>query len=164
MTTAAWFGAVERTGIARAVAAYVCKRYPAGALIYEDAVQLALITMAAAIPGHAGRASLDTYCWNAAYYVLAREAQRGARRVAAEVPGVVVEPSDGGEGARVAGMAPSVAELLARLPEVERRVIEARYGLGGRPAQSLAEIAADLGLSRQRIGQIEHRALARMRD
>jgi RNA polymerase sigma factor (sigma-70 family) len=56
-----------------------------------------------------------------------------------------------------------VERLLRALQHRERTVIEARFGLGCRE-MSITEIAAALGVSPQRVGQIIDRALTRMRD
>jgi RNA polymerase primary sigma factor len=53
--------------------------------------------------------------------------------------------------------------LLAQLDEKERLIIERRFGLGDREPQTLAEIGSELNLSRERIRQIEERALAKLR-
>jgi RNA polymerase primary sigma factor len=48
---------------------------------------------------------------------------------------------------------------LARLPERDRRVIELRFGLGDEVAHTADEVALELGVTRQRVRQIELRAL-----
>jgi RNA polymerase sigma factor (sigma-70 family) len=59
--------------------------------------------------------------------------------------------------------AAGLAELLDALPEHGRRVVALRYGLEGRPPQSLAEVARELGTSQARVRRIEEHALARLR-
>ena len=53
--------------------------------------------------------------------------------------------------------------LLGQLDEKEKLIIERRFGLGGGEAETLAEIGSDLNLSRERIRQIEERALGKLR-
>jgi RNA polymerase primary sigma factor len=45
----------------------------------------------------------------------------------------------------------------------ERRVLEARYGLEGREPQTLREVGQELGLTPQRVAQIEQQALDKLR-
>jgi RNA polymerase primary sigma factor len=52
--------------------------------------------------------------------------------------------------------------LLSGLSERERRILNAHYGLDG-PEQSLREIAGRLGLSAERVRQLERRALGKLR-
>ncbi|MBI3978698.1 MAG: sigma-70 family RNA polymerase sigma factor [Chloroflexi bacterium] len=52
---------------------------------------------------------------------------------------------------------------LAGLTERERRVVMARYGLVGRPAQTLQEVAQEIGVTRERVRQIERQALDKLR-
>src|SRR5439155_19016135 len=53
--------------------------------------------------------------------------------------------------------------LLSQLDDKEKLIIERRFGLGDREPQTLAEIGSDLHLSRERIRQIEERALGKLR-
>jgi RNA polymerase primary sigma factor len=54
-------------------------------------------------------------------------------------------------------------QLLGQLDDKERVIIERRFGLGDLEPQTLAEIGTDLNLSRERIRQIEERALGKLR-
>jgi RNA polymerase primary sigma factor len=53
---------------------------------------------------------------------------------------------------------------LNRLDERERRILACRYGIGGAPEQSLAQIAQELGISKERVRQLAVRAHAKIRD
>jgi RNA polymerase primary sigma factor len=52
--------------------------------------------------------------------------------------------------------------LLEELGEVEAQVLRLRFGLGGRDPLTLPEVGARLGLSRERVRQIERRGLAKL--
>ncbi|HZP66184.1 MAG TPA: sigma-70 family RNA polymerase sigma factor [Rudaea sp.] len=56
-----------------------------------------------------------------------------------------------------------IGRLIQRLTPRQRFVLERRYGLNEHGAQTLAEIAAELGLTRERVRQIQSEALARLR-
>ncbi len=51
---------------------------------------------------------------------------------------------------------------LATLPEREREVLAARYGIGDREPETLESIGKRLGVSRERVRQIERAALERL--
>jgi RNA polymerase primary sigma factor len=53
--------------------------------------------------------------------------------------------------------------LLSQLDDKERVIIERRFGLGDLEPQTLAEIGSEMHLSRERIRQIEERALGKLR-
>ncbi len=54
--------------------------------------------------------------------------------------------------------------LLAQLTARERRILELRYGLGNRQPLTLHEIGREVGLTRERVRQIESEALDKLRD
>jgi RNA polymerase primary sigma factor len=55
-------------------------------------------------------------------------------------------------------------KLVEELPEHARRVVVRRYGLDGREPAGLAELAAELGISRQAVSQLQHRTVRRLKD
>jgi RNA polymerase primary sigma factor len=57
-----------------------------------------------------------------------------------------------------------IRTLLATLPERERYVVERRYGLDGEGCASLAEIGLSIGITRERVRQIQSSALRRLRS
>ena len=56
-----------------------------------------------------------------------------------------------------------LVDALATLPTRERYVVERRFGVNRRAPTTLAEIAVELGLSRERVRQIEQHALTTLR-
>jgi RNA polymerase primary sigma factor len=56
----------------------------------------------------------------------------------------------------------ALARALGELPERDREVLRLRYGLGGGEPQSLAGVGRELGLTRERVRQIEASALERL--
>jgi len=56
-----------------------------------------------------------------------------------------------------------VDEWMAQLSERQREVIQRRYGLHGVEAETLDAIAGDLGLTRERVRQIQLEGLERLR-
>lgn len=57
-----------------------------------------------------------------------------------------------------------IEDLLDRLPEKERRVLELRFGLRGEEPRTLREIGEILQISRERVRQLETRALRKLRN
>jgi RNA polymerase nonessential primary-like sigma factor len=57
----------------------------------------------------------------------------------------------------------SVAEWLGELPDRQRRVIERRYGLNGCAVATLDDLARELGVTRERVRQIQGEALDKLR-
>ena len=56
-----------------------------------------------------------------------------------------------------------VQELLSTLSDRERQVVKLRYGLGENKTHTLEEIGEQLGVTRERVRQIEARAMEKMR-
>lgn len=56
----------------------------------------------------------------------------------------------------------AVDSALSKLPDDERRIIQARFGTGGRAAKTLRDAARELGVSQQRARELEERAMRRL--
>jgi len=56
-----------------------------------------------------------------------------------------------------------LSKTLESLTPRERRIIELRFGLGNEYGRTLAEVGTELGLSKERIRQIEKEALTKLR-
>lgn len=56
-----------------------------------------------------------------------------------------------------------IGEWVVRLSEKQRLVIERRYGLNGHEAETLEVLAQDLGVTRERVRQIQLEALGQLR-
>ncbi|MFT5128632.1 MAG: RNA polymerase primary sigma factor [Rhodothermales bacterium] len=54
--------------------------------------------------------------------------------------------------------------LLQRLDKRERSILFLRYGLDGRPPKTLGEVSKVIGRTRERVRQIQKRALAKLRS
>ena len=56
-----------------------------------------------------------------------------------------------------------IAAWLAELNEKQREVVERRFGLNGRDVSTLEQVGADIGVTRERVRQIQVEALRRLR-
>lgn len=61
-------------------------------------------------------------------------------------------------------LARPVQDVMRRLPQVERRVLELRMGLVDGHPRSLVDTAREMGLSAHEAKQIEQRAFDRIRE
>jgi RNA polymerase primary sigma factor len=57
-----------------------------------------------------------------------------------------------------------VAEIVARLPEPERKVIELRFGLSGDEPQTVRQTGTQLGITSAQASELEDQALRRLAD
>jgi RNA polymerase nonessential primary-like sigma factor len=56
-----------------------------------------------------------------------------------------------------------IARWVAELPERQRRVVEGRYGLNGGEIATLEVLSEELGITRERVRQLQMEALVRLR-
>ena len=73
----------------------------------------------------------------------------------------VIDPA---EGLDREGLRGALLEALDLLDERDRYTLAARYGLGDEPPRTLAQVGEEIGVSRERVRQIEKKALAQLRD
>jgi RNA polymerase primary sigma factor len=52
--------------------------------------------------------------------------------------------------------------MMSVLDERERHILSLRFGFGDGEPRSVAQVAEEIGLSRERIRQLEHRGLAKL--
>jgi len=57
----------------------------------------------------------------------------------------------------------SISELLATLDSMEADIIRCRYGLENQKPLSIMEMSVRYGLSKERVQQIEQKAMKRLR-
>lgn len=57
----------------------------------------------------------------------------------------------------------ALAAAMADLPERERRILHRRFGLDGAEPQTLGEIATELGITAERVRQLQNAALGRIK-
>lgn len=60
-------------------------------------------------------------------------------------------------------MQDGLKDALVQIGDRERSILESRYGLSGQDPMTLNEIGVKMGLSRERVRQLEERALLRLR-
>lgn len=60
-------------------------------------------------------------------------------------------------------MQEAVKTMLGRLDDREQRIIVSRYGLGGASEQTLEQLGRELGITKERVRQIESRAQEKLR-
>ena len=85
---------------------------------------------------------------------------QGQRTLAEALADPASGPEEQADGKVVAAL---LQVQLAQLPVRHAEVLARHFGMGGRPAQDLTAIAADLGVSKERVRQIKERGLAQLR-
>ena len=56
-----------------------------------------------------------------------------------------------------------LAQALSRLPEREAHILQLRYGLADGETHTLEEVGREIGVTRERVRQLEAQALNRLR-
>lgn len=145
----------------------------------EDAVQAGVIGLirAARSPGFDPSRKFSTYATTA--IVRAIERERTLRQPRWILTSELATVDEDGEEidaaqtvadhrepgpARSVELRDQVQSLLAKLHPTERTIVTARYGLDGAPPRSIAIIASEINLSRQRTHALLVRALSKLRE
>ncbi len=152
----------------------VIRREGSGSLTYEEALQAGRIGLWRAILNYdpTRGTAFSTYAWVA----IGRHIHRAAARAASDPHCQLVpyrhglaEPSSRGlaedldESVEQALIHQALFTLLSQLPHRLRQVVVARYGLDGHPPRTLRQLGVQLGLSHERIRQLQQDALAWLR-
>ncbi len=82
------------------------------------------------------------------------------------IEGVVADTHNPGPDESVCGSDDlrQLSELLDQIDDRAARILKLRYGLEGQDPMTLKQIGAHIGLTRERVRQIEHEALRKLRD
>jgi RNA polymerase sigma factor (sigma-70 family) len=148
------------------VHAYI-QRQGGGDIPYEEALQAGRIGLWRAIQGYdPGRGTtFSTYAWVAIWRQIHRRVKELSRDSDAGVPEmpapwVALDPVEEVEKHLSID---ALQDLVGQLPKRLRRVIVGRYGLGEQPPGTLKELGKELGLSGERVRQLQQEALAWLR-
>jgi RNA polymerase sigma factor (sigma-70 family) len=143
------------------------QRQGGGDIPYEEALQAGRVGLWRAIEGYdAGQGTtFSTYAWVAIYRHIHRRAKELSRETAVgeqEMPAAWVVP-DPAEELVTKLTHRALHDLVSQLPEGLGRVIVGRYGLGDQSPSTLKELGQELGLSGERVRQLQQEALAWLR-
>ena len=153
----------------------VIRRGGSGPLSYEEALQAGRIGLWRALLGYdpARGTAFSTYAWVAIRRHIHRAATQSVRETVVRSLSVpldqAVGPSERASGQSLdesldrALVHDALLALVLRLPDRLRQIIIARYGLDAGPPRSLRQLGAQLGLSHERIRQLQQEALAWLR-
>jgi len=143
------------------------RRQGGGAIPYAEALQAGRIGLWRAIRGYDSTrgTAFSTYAWVAICRQIRRRAQElspgldiGLREMPASW--VLPDPAAKVEKDLIRDL---LCDLVAQLPERLRRVIVGRYGLGEQPSCTLKKLGKELGVTGERVRQLQQEALAWLR-
>jgi RNA polymerase sigma factor (sigma-70 family) len=143
------------------------RRQGGGDIPYEEAVQAGRIGLWHAIQGYdpTRGTTFSTYAWVAICNQIhrrVRELGRDTKVWLREMPASWVVPDPAEEVEKRLAKA-VLLDLVSQLPERLRQVIVGRYGLGEDPPRMLKELGKELGLTGERVRQLQQDALAWLR-
>ena len=143
------------------------RRQGGGDIPYEEALQAGRIGLWHAIRGYDPRrgTAFSTYAWVAICRQIhhrAKELSRDTDVWAQEVPASWIVP-DPAAKVEERLMWDVLFDLVGQLPKRLRQVIVGRYGLGEQPPCTLRELGKELGLTGERVRQLQQEALAWLR-
>ena len=143
------------------------RRQGGGKLPYEEALQAGRIGLWHAIRGYdpARGTAFSTYAWVAIWRQVRRrdqEVSRGTDVPMPEMPASWAVPDPAEEVDQELTIS-VLHDLVGQLPKRLRRVIVGRYGLGKQPPCTLKDLGQELGLSGERVRQLQQEALAWLR-
>jgi RNA polymerase sigma factor (sigma-70 family) len=148
------------------VHAYI-QRQGGGDIAYEEALQAGRIGLWHAIRGYdpARGTAFSTYAWVAIWRQVYRRGQELGRDTDVCLPEMPAtdDMPDLAEELDQELATRALHELVGQLPKRLRRVIVGRYGLGKHPPCTLKELGEELGLSGERVRQLQQEALAWLR-
>jgi RNA polymerase sigma factor (sigma-70 family) len=143
------------------------RRQGGGDIPYEEALQAGRMGLWHAIEGYdpTRGTAFSTYAWVAICHQVHRrvkELNRDRDVWSEAVPASWVVPDPAGE--LESKLRQEVLfDLVGQLPERLRQVIVSRYGLGEQPPCTLKELGKELGLTGERVRQLQQEALAWLR-
>jgi RNA polymerase sigma factor (sigma-70 family) len=143
------------------------RRQGGGDIPYEEALQAGRIGLWQAIEGYDPTRGtvFSTYAWVAICHQIRRRARELNRETGVwseEEPASWVVPDPAGEVESKLRQE-VLFDLIGQLPERLRQVIVGRYGLGEQPPCTLKELGKELGLTGERVRQLQQEALAWLR-
>jgi len=148
------------------VHAYI-QRHGGGDIPYEEALQAGRIGLWRAIQGYdpTRGTAFSTYAWVAIWRQVHRRGQElsqdnNIRVSEMPAPWIASDPAEEVDQKLTIG---ALYDLVGQLPERLGQVIVGRYGLGERPPCTLKELGEELGLSGERVRQLQQDALAWLR-
>jgi RNA polymerase sigma factor (sigma-70 family) len=143
------------------------RRQGGGDISYEEALQAGRIGLWHAIQGYdpTRGTTFSTYAWVAICRQIhhrAKELSRDTDVWSEELPAWWIAPEPAGELEEklIRGI---LLDLVSQLPERLHQVIVGRYGLGEEPPCTLSKLGEELGLTGERVRQLQQDGLAWLR-